>query len=456
MSAAGPGGAAGRPGTGAGRAGAGPGGATGSQRSAGPGGGPGSLGGTYTVAELAEALRSVLDRAFPTGVWVAGEIGGISRSARGAVFFDLVEPGEAPGQPRAKVSVVLFSQDRDRVNAVIRRHGNAIRMTEGVKVRIQGMLDYHPPTGRLQVRMAAIDPAHTLGLMVAEREVLMQALAREGLLRANAGRPLAPVPLRVGLVTSMDSAAHADVMKRLASSGFAFKVTEVHAAVQGARAPEELAAAIAAAAGGADVVAVVRGGGSRTDLAAFDHQTVARAIAACPRPVFTGIGHEIDRSVADEAAHTACPTPTAAAAALIERVEGWLAGLDETARAVEARSRAVIAGADHAIAAGAAALAETAAGAADRADRRLAAAAAAFGRVGAAALDRAAARLETASARLEALDPVRVLKRGWSITRRADGRVVRSVADAAPGEAITTTVADGTLVSTIRGPGPTE
>lgn len=423
---------------------------------AGPGGGPGSLGGTYTVAELAEALRSVLDGAFPTGVWVAGEIGGISRSARGAVFFDLVEPGEAPGQPRAKVSVVLFSQDRDRVNAVIRRHGNAIRMTEGVRVRIQGMLDYHPPTGRLQVRMTAIDPAHTLGLMVAEREVLMQALAREGLLRANAGRPLAPVPLRVGLVTSMDSAAHADVMKRLASSGFAFKVTEVHAAVQGARAPEELAAAIAAAAGGADVVAVVRGGGSRTDLAAFDHQTVARAIAACPRPVFTGIGHETDRSVADEAAHTACPTPTAAAAALIERVEGWLAGLDETARAVEARSRAVIAGADHAVAAGAAALSEASAGAADRADRRLGVAAAAFGRVGATALDRAAARLETASARLEALDPVRVLKRGWSITRRADGRVVRSVADAAPGEAITTTVADGALVSTIRGPGPTE
>lgn len=436
-----------------GRTGGGPGGgATGS----GGGGGPGSLGGTYTVAELAEALRSVLDGAFPTGVWVAGEIGGISRSARGAVFFDLVEPGEAPGQPRAKVSVVLFSQDRDRVNAVIRRHGNAIRMTEGVRVRIQGMLDYHPPTGRLQVRMTAIDPAHTLGLMVAEREVLMQALAREGLLRANAGRPLAPVPLRVGLVTSMDSAAHADVMKRLASSGFAFKVTEVHAAVQGARAPEELAAAIAAAAAGADVVAVVRGGGSRTDLAAFDHQTVARAIAACPRPVFTGIGHEIDRSVADEAAHTACPTPTAAAAALIERVEGWLAGLDETARAVGARSRAVIAGADHAVAAGAAAVSEASAGAADRADRRLGVAAAAFGRVGAAALDRAAARLEMASARLEALDPVRVLKRGWSITRRADGRVVRSVADAAPGEAITTTVADGALVSTIRGPGPTE
>lgn len=452
MSAAGRGGrASGRPGGGAGR-----GGASSAGASAAPGGGPGSLGGTYTVAELAEALRSTLDGAFPTGVWVAGEIGDISRSARGAVFFDLVEPGEAPGQPRAKVSVVLFSQDRDRVNAVIRRHGNAIRMTEGVRVRIQGMLDYHPPSGRLQVRMTAIDPAHTLGLMVAEREVLMQALAREGLLRANAGRPLAPVPLRVGLVTSMGSAAHADVMKRLASSGFAFKVTEVHAAVQGARAPEELASAIAAAAGGTDVVAVVRGGGSRTDLAAFDHQIVARAIAACPRPVFTGIGHEIDRSVADETAHTACPTPTAAAAALIERVEGWLAGLDETARAVDARSRAVIARADRAVAAGAAALSEASAGAADRADRRLAAAAAAFGRVGVAALDRAAAHLETASARLEALDPVRVLQRGWSITRRADGRVVRSVADAAPGEAITTTVADGALVSTIRGPGPTE
>ena len=427
-----------------------------SQASAGAGGGPGSLGGTYTVAELAEALRRLLDGAFPTGVWVAGEIGGITRSARGAVFFDLIEPGEAPGQPRAMVSVVLFSQDRDRVNKVIRRHGNAVRMTEGVRVRIQGMVDYHPPSGRLQLRMTAIDPAHTLGLMVAEREVLMQTLAREGLLRANAGRPLPPVPLRVGLVTSMDSAAHADVMKRLASSGLAFEVTEVHASVQGARAPEELASAIAAAARRADVVAVVRGGGSRTDLAAFDHETVARAIAACPKPVFTGIGHEIDRSVADEAAHTACPTPTAAAAAVVGRVEAWLVGLEETARAVADRSRAAVVGAERVVASRAEALAFTAAGAADRADRRLGAAAAAVSRVGVAALHRAESRLETAAARLEALDPAKVLKRGWSITRRADGRVVRSVADAAPGETITTTVGDGALVSTIRGPGPTE
>ena len=436
--------------------GAGPGQATGSRAGAGPGGGPGSLGGTYTVGELAEALRILLDGAFPTGVWVAGEIGGITRSARGAVFFDLIEPGEAPGQPRAMVSVVLFSQDRDRVNAVIRRHGNAVRMTEGVRVRIQGMVDYHPPSGRLQIRMTAIDPAHTLGLMVAEREVLMQTLAREGLLRANAGRPLAPVPLRVGLVTSLGSAAHADVMKRLDSSGLAFAVTEVHAAVQGARAPEELAAAIAAAARRADVVAVVRGGGSRTDLAAFDHEAVARAIAACPRPVFTGIGHEIDRSVADEAAHTACPTPTAAAAAVIGRVEAWLAGLEATARAMADRSQAVIAGADRAVSDQTEALAFAGTGAADRADRRLEAAAAAVARTGVAALDRAEARLETAAARLEALDPVKVLKRGWSITRRADGRLVRSVADAPPGETITTTVGDGGIVSTIRGPGPTE
>ena len=437
---------------------AGPGRATGNRAGGGPGGGPGpgSLGGTYTVAELAEALRRLLDGAFPTGVWVAGEIGGISRSARGAVFFDLVEPGEAPGQPRAMVSVVLFSQDRDRVNKVIRRHGNAIRMTEGVRVRIQGMVDYHPPSGRLQLRMTAIDPAHTLGLMVAEREVLMQTLAREGLLRANAGRPLPPVPLRVGLVTSVDSAAHADVMKRLASSGLAFEVTEVHASVQGPRAPEELAAAIAAAARRADVVAVVRGGGSRTDLAAFDHEAVARAIAACPKPVFTGIGHEIDRSVADEAAHTACPTPTAAAAAVVGRVEAWLAGLEETARAVADRSRAAVASAERAVASRAEALTFAAAGAADRADRRLGTAAATVVRTGIAALDRAEARLETAAARVEALDPAKVLKRGWSITRRADGRVVRSVADAAPSETITTTVSDGALVSTIRGPGPTE
>ena len=159
---------------------------------------------------------------------------------------------------------------------------------------------------------------------------------------------LAPVPLRVGLVTSLDSAAHADMRRVLDGSGLAFKVFEADTPVQGADAPEAIAAAIRAVTGtGVDVVVLARGGGSRTDLVAFDHEIVARAIASCERPVFTGIGHETDRSVADETAHTACSTPTAAARAAVQAVKDWLERLDSTGRSIAVRGRRALAGAEH-------------------------------------------------------------------------------------------------------------
>ena len=425
---------------------------------------------TLTVGELAQVLRWTLDEAFASGVWVAGEIDSITRPRSGHVYFNLVERSERaePGAaPEASVNVVLFRDDKDRVNATIKRHGNAIRMADGVKVRIQGMLDFYPRRGQLQLRMTAIDPAHTLGALAEDREALLKALAAEQILRRNAGAALEPVPLRVGLVTSAGSAAHADMLKVFATSGFAFEVFEIDTPVQGADAPGEIAAAIGAVAGaGVDVVVLARGGGSRTDLVAFDHELVARAIAGCEHPVFTGIGHETDRSVADETAHTACSTPTAAARAVVQQVEGWLEQLDTTARRIEACSRRALAAAESRAGNAADDVAQQARAAARRADRsldaagrrlthtgrvatarsgrRVAALTYRLARAGPAADRRASSRLDRASARLSvagrheirharrhldavatrvrALDPARILSRGWSMTRETTAR----------------------------------
>ena len=408
---------------------------------------------TLTVGELADRLRGVLGQAFPDRVWVTGDIGNIHRMAGGPVFFDLIEPAPQPGGiPAARVNVVLFNEVRGRVNAMLKRHGNAVRMTDGVEVRIEATVDYYPPAGRIQLQMTAIDPAHTLGRLVVEREVLMKTLAGEGLLRANAARGMAPVPLRVGLVTSLGSAAHADFMSRLERSRFAFEVTEVHTPVQGREAPRAIAAAISAAASVGDLVVMVRGGGSRTDLAAFDHETVARAIAACGRPVFTGIGHETDRSVADEVAHTAHPTPTAAAVDLVGRVTAFLAGLDDAARVAAHRSRHHLQAAGHRIDTRAATLAVAGNSTITDAQRRIDTAVKALDAAQRDTLSRAGLRLDSMAARVSAFDPIRTLRRGWSITRTATGRVVRSTADVTTGEVITTQVGDGTLTSTIRNP----
>jgi len=428
---------------------------------------------TLTVSELGTVIRAALEVAMPYGVWVEGEISGINRSRNGHVYFDLTEPDDTPGAaPVATIPVVLFRDNRDRVNRLLKRHGDPIRMSDGVRIRIQGVADFYSPQGRMQFRMSAIDPTYTLGRLAAERDALMAALAADGLLRANARHSIPAVPMRVGIVTSIGSAAHADITTVFERSELAFTLVEVDTPVQGLGAESSVAAAIRAADdAGVDVLIVARGGGSKTDLATFDHELVARAIASARVPVITGIGHDIDRSVADEVAHTATTTPTAAAQLAVARVAEWLARLAECERAVVSGGRRAMERADHRVELARRGVVAAGLGAADRADTRLAhnsqrlARAArradqraraqldlAVARIDVArrhALRRAEDRIEVVEARVRALDPAVALARGWSITRTENGKVVRSIADLEPGALLTTRVADGSATSTI-------
>ena len=428
---------------------------------------------TLTVSELGIAIRAALEQTMPYGVWVEGEIQGIRRSRNNHVYFDLIEPAETSGAaPVATVPVVLFRDTRDRVNRLLKRHGDPIRMTDGVRIRIQGMVDFYPPTGKLQLQMSAIDPTYTLGVLAAEREALLRQLAESGRLRANARHPVPAVPLRIGVVTSIGSAAHADVTTVFERSERAFTLVEIDTAVQGAGAERTIAAAIRAAGDAhVDIVLVVRGGGSKTDLAVFDHAEVADAIADAPIPVFTGVGHDIDRSVADEVAHTAHTTPTAAAQAIVQVVDAWLDRLIIHEREVVHRSRRAVERSDERTSRLRRDIQRSATVAIERADTRLSAASSRLRRsairaesTALTALDRAAdrlvlagrhglraaeLRLDTAHTRTRALDPAVALARGWSITRATDGSVIRSLDDLQAGETVTTQVADGTFSSTI-------
>jgi len=385
--------------------------------------------GTLSVSELGTIISAALDMAMPDGVWVQGEISGMKRHKNGHVYFDLVERSdEAGARPIATISVVLWRGVKDRVNRLLTTHGDAIRMDNGVAVRIQGSIDYWSGGGRLQFQMKQIDPTYTLGKMTADRDVLIAKLTAEKVLHLNSLVATPAVPLRIALVTSIGSAAHADVLKILGASGIAFSVVEIHSAVQGEGAHHQIAAAIESASHvAADVIVVTRGGGSKTDLMAFDHEVVARAIVASPLPVITGVGHEVDHSVADDVAHTACPTPTAAASYLVEVVSIWLEHLDRVEGAILTSA--------------------TRAG--DAAIAKLDAIAARIVVSQRHSIAAARLRLDSVEARIRALDPVNAMRRGWSITRTADGSIVRSLNQVEIGTGLTTRVADGTLSSTI-------
>jgi exodeoxyribonuclease VII large subunit len=446
---------------------------------------------TYTVGRLAEMIGRAVDRAFPAEVWVQGEIRDLSRPPSGHVYFTLVDPDDDPtAAAPAVLPVTLFESDKVAINRMLLRSG-AGRFADGISLRVRGRLGHYAARGTVQLRMLWIDTDYTLGRLAAERARVLRALADGALLDRNRGLPFPSVPLRIGLITSRGSAAHADFMEELAGSGIAFDVTVHDTRVQGIDAEASLVAAIEAAAG-SEVIAVVRGGGSRTDLAAFDREAVARAVATSPVPVVVGIGHEVDETVVDRVAARSYRTPTACAAGLVDAVTAFLRRLDAHGRAlaVGTRRRLARAGRDldvagaqagriadrrlrHAArqvhrAAGRVPVASTRA--ADRARRELAATAermtarashrlgtatGAIGfrvsRLGAASrlLAGAEARLETITATIEGRDPGRVLARGWTLTTDADGGIVRDPARLSPGDTMITVFAGGRVASTV-------
>ena len=448
---------------------------------------------TYTVGDLNRLIRQALSRRFPDQVWVEGEIRGLKRPASGHVYFELVDPAADGPQADAMMQVALFRTDKDAVNRLLRRAG-AVRMADGVHIRIRGAVEYYPPQGKLQLRMTWIDPDHTLGRLEAERQRLVAALTAEDLVERNRRLPHPLLPLRVGLVTSRGSAAQEDFLHELAASGFAWKVTCVGSLVQGPGAEAELVAALhTAAAAGVDVIALIRGGGARTDLAAFDGELLARTIAALPVPVVTGIGHETDRSVADLVAARPAKTPTACAAELVRDVRLAHERAERAWRAIAARSDVELERSHHRLDrvahlvsyAGlrhldrrATALERATARASDAAGRTPARAAADLDQLanaiagaarqrldhaGAAvavhrrrlvtdaprALRRSDADLAMSSARIAAADPARLLARGWSITRTTSGRAVTSIHDLRPAQELITTLADGSVRSSV-------
>lgn len=401
--------------------------------------------GTLTVAEVGRLVERAIRRVLPSPVWVRGEIHDLSRPRTGHVHFRLVGEG-------ASLPVVLFASDRPRVNRSLKAAGNAVRMADGTEVRIRVEVRWFAPRGEVSLRMLAVDPEFTLGRLAAEREQVLRRLAAEGLLRAQARLELAELPLRVGLVTSLGSAAHADVERVLAAAGVGWRVVACDAPVQGPGADRALAAAVTTvAAAGVDVVCLVRGGGARTDLAAFDGEPLARAIATAPVPVLTGIGHEVDRSIADEVAWAHHPTPTACAAWLADLARRWCerrdALLDRCVHAAAAAGERAAARLEH--------RAGRVAGAARHhlraAEVHATALADRLRRAPGPALARAVARLDHHAARVAAADPARLLARGWSITHLADGTLLRDPQAAPPGTELVTTVAGGEVRSTVGG-----
>lgn len=447
---------------------------------------------TYSVADLCDEVKTFLGSAFGS-LWVAGEVQRVRESARGHLYFELVEKGDGD-QVVAKLDCALWARDHQRVRRELAASGQAI--SEGLTIRCRGAIDFYGPAGRLQLIVKEVDPLFTVGLLAQRRRETLEALAASGLLETNRALHLSDLPLTLALVTSHGSAAYHDFLSCLAESGFGFRVLFVHASVQGQSAEGELVSALASLAGAAvDCAVLIRGGGSRSDLAVFDSRPLAEAVARAPFPVLTGLGHEIDQAIADLVAHTALKTPTKAAEFLIERVarserrateaaarlgRGALDRLRSAREALGSAERGVELGrrrlerADARLGELSRALARTgrlrlgaaSAGTAGFARRLAQAAPRAVGRrrgsperLARRLVVSAESRLRETRAVLGGLErlthelaPERALERGFSVTRDRAGRALRDAGEVAAGDALVTQLAGGTLRSRVEEP----
>ncbi|MDJ0927796.1 MAG: exodeoxyribonuclease VII large subunit [Gammaproteobacteria bacterium] len=269
---------------------------------------PGSDEPVFTVSELNREARELLEGSFPA-IWVEGEISNFIHHGSGHMYFDLKDP-------QAQVRCAMFRSANRRLK---------FQPENGLQVLLHGKVTVYEPRGSYQVVAEHLEPAGE-GLLRRRLEELRARLQAEGLFAADRKRPLPELPQRIGVITSPTGAAVRDIVKVLRRRFPAVPVVIYPSQVQGDRARHDLVAALETAARRAecDVLIVGRGGGSLEDLWAFNEESVVRAMAACPIPVVSAVGHETDVTLADFVADLRAPTPSAAAETVVPDTREWL------------------------------------------------------------------------------------------------------------------------------------
>lgn len=282
----------------------------------------------FPLTVITNRLSELLQPAIMKQFWVKAEIAS-GRERGGAFYCDLVETG-ANGKIVAKIACNIWQRELAGIRSLFRRRNMDLVLADGTVVGFQCSLQFSPQYG-LSLRVIDADPSIALGELELKKREIIERLQKEGLFEPNKQRFVPMLPQKIGLVTSNGSAAYNDFIKTLTASGFGFKVYLADALMQGEKTEKSVLLAIETLCQlKVELIVIARGGGSKTDLYYLDNEAIARKIAGCNLPVWTGIGHEIDTSVLDHVANKSFKTPTAAAEELVARFVQMRRQLDES------------------------------------------------------------------------------------------------------------------------------
>ncbi len=360
----------------------------------------------YTVPAFSRGVATWLGRLPP--VWIEGEVTELRRNAAWArVFLTLKDPESG--------ATLRVTMRRDRFDAL------ELELPDGERVHVHGRAELYEARGELSFRAHTIE-RFGLGAHLAALERLKKKLAAEGLFAPERKRPLPFLPRRIGLVTGTDAAAKQDVLATVTTRFPPARIVVAETPVQGPRAAAGIVEALLLVSGlpEMDVIILTRGGGSFEDLLPFSDEAVVRAVASCPVPVVSAVGHEQDVPLCDLAADVRASTPTAAGRLVVPDLAEVLQRLERARAGVERGARRTL----------------------ETQEQRLVRAHDRLRRAPALAVERKHARLEATAGRLRALSPRATLGRGYAIVRARDA-ILRSATAVSAGERVEVELADG-------------
>jgi exodeoxyribonuclease VII large subunit len=275
----------------------------------------------YTLSELNATIREALELTFPDTFWVIAEISEARCNSKGHCYLELVEKQDDAVIAQMRANIWAYTY-RNISHKFEKATGESLK--KGMQVLLSAEVTFHEVYG-LSLNIKDIDPTYSLGEMAKKKRETIERLYREGLVDLNKSLPLPLVPQRIAIISSESAAGYGDFVNHIEDNPYGFKIYHklYQSLMQGQGAEESIISALSKIKDKThlyDVVVIIRGGGSQVDLSCFDSYTLAVEVAKVPLPVFTGIGHERDDTVCDIVAHTRMKTPTAVAGFIIDGI----------------------------------------------------------------------------------------------------------------------------------------
>ena len=277
---------------------------------------------SLTLLDLQRMVRATVESRFRDPLWISAEISELKVNRSGHCYLNLVEKGATDGAPRAEARAVIWKSAYLPMASMFEAATGAT-LRAGLRVLVRVVVTYHEIYG-FSLQIIDIDPRYTLGEIERRRRETIARLQQDGVWDMNRELELPRPTLRIAIVSSDTAAGYQDFMNELGRNTYRFQTTLFRSLMQGDAAEESIVAAlteIAQREEDFDVVAIIRGGGSTSDLSLFDSYLIASYVAQFPLPIFSGIGHDKDVSVVDMVAHTSLKTPTAVATKLVEMAD---------------------------------------------------------------------------------------------------------------------------------------